>query len=147
MSKETRDKIKFEIEKESTRFVCPDYQGVIFVHPDDVKYTMEVMLPYTEKFNLRSKEVTLKDGGMFKVATVEGSVPHHNYVGCLLASVLISNDCFGKTLLEEVSSDKRDYSAYTFTKVGTVSPSEFILYMNSRCRCSPSQFHSHMVLF
>ena len=131
MSKQTRNNIKYEIEKESSRFVCPNYQGVIFVHPDDVGYTVNTMLPYTESLKVQRNTVTLKRGGSFIIRTAGGKQPHFDYAGMQLTSVLLSMDCFGKYMEEYV---------------GTVSPSEFIPYVCSRLHGN-SQFHSHMVIF
>lgn len=122
--------IKLEIEKESYRFNCPNYQGVIFVHPEDIKNTLKVLEPYADRLNIKSCMVTLKCGGRIKVSTVEGESPQFNYSGRELTSVLIDTNCFGK-----------------YKKVGTVDTSNFILYMSSRCNRSRSKHHSHLLLF
>lgn len=130
------NKIKLEIEKESCRFDCPDYYGVIFVHPDDVDDVVELMKPYTKDVNIQRKRITLKSDGVFKVSTVQGDHPHHDYAGLEITSTLISLDCFGKYELPD----------HKYVKVGTVGCEQFIMYMTSRGR-SRSKYHSHMILF
>lgn len=128
------NKIKLEIEKESYRFNCPNYQGVIFVHPEEVKTTLFLLKTYG---TLSVKGVSLSCGGNLKVSTVEGVHPQYNYSGWELTSTLISLDCFGKY----------DNSLGEYKKVGSVGCEEFIMYMASRSGRSPSKHHAHLLLF
>ncbi len=132
------DKIKAELEQEFTRMKDENYQGVIFVHPDDIEATVEFMrsTKVCKEVNLQSKIIRLKGGGDLSITHVAGEThPECNHGGCQYTSILMDTRCFGKY----------EQDPFEFKPVGVARP-EFILYMISRNR-SRADCHPHTVVF
>ncbi len=103
------EKIEKMLQDDSCRWDCPEYNGVIFVHPDQVEYTIDYLcVVYSDRVNgLKSSnhswnKVGLYGGGELLVTHLgpvgliqDNRLAAHDHAGCRYTSVMLSLDVAG----------------------------------------------------
>ena len=104
--------IRTMLEEDKHRWDCPDYCGVVVVHPDLVEYVVEMIKAnfdnYVVSLKVQRKQFTLKSGGSLTITHMESVVygttrrAWHNHVGMEYTSVMFSHTWWGGDELRTV---------------------------------------------
>jgi len=128
-----------ELKQECKRWGDKDYNGIVFVHPEDKKFLVRHLLMEYNLTSVNNYKFKLHSGGALQVSTLDiGKSPYFDYMGCEFTTIIISKEAFGKYT--------EDYNFILVNEdlcKGNIP--DFYMYMLTRNR-SQSKCHSKMII-